>query len=185
MSIISSAVNNVEDSLNRWLEIEYADVRQANYKDYEQPIEDFLKSDRLLSKGLAESQLYYLELYFEAGVSVRKFYTMLVPEKKAIQVLNKKENINGIDIQTRRVVADSYVLRFYVGEEDAFTLEKYLPVYFFNGTNGYALLHRPSLSTLTSVEAMTPEVKRIDSAVDLYEVNITFKYLSTEQNFYS
>ena len=168
---------------DKFLEFEFADINKPNYKDYSQPVSNFLRSDKLYPSRYTREQLYYLRWVVASVGTTRRIYTALVPEFSAVETFKAEELINGIQVKTRRIVTEGYKCRFYVNEADAELMINELPqAVISNGDASETYLMRPDLSDLLSLEGIVPEVQKIEAGVDLYQVDLFIKTAVKEYN---
>lgn len=182
--LTSVNISYVEGTRDRWFECEFIDINPANYNEYKQQVSNKLRSDTLLARYTA-AQLYYISTRNFDNTKDKVYYTAIVPTLETKEIILKSEQINGVEKITRQVLAQGYNVRLYLNEADANDILTYSKTSFNIGDSiGYCYLVRPSLSPITAPESIVPEVKKIDQAVDLYEVNVFFKISTIEYNPY-
>lgn len=182
--ITSLSSDYIDGSFDRFMNIEYYDADPYNYKNFAQSISSFLRSDYLISANDA-STLYELEFQTYLTGQTWKVYTNLVPFYNNAEIDLKKDKVNGVEYPTRYINADQCNLRFYLNEVQTKELLSIYNICFnTGGSYGYTKLNRPSLSTLTAIEVLTVDARKIDVGIDLYELNIIMKHSKNEYNPY-
>jgi hypothetical protein len=184
---ISVTATEQEGSFDRMLELIYYDINPVNYKDYKQPVVNYLRSDAILAQDYTASQVYHLDFFtnFAGSAFLYKLYTLIIPQILTIDTVLEAEKVNGIDVVTRKVLKTGWRVRMYLNEQDMQLLNSRFIVQVPNIIVSKPKLYRPSLSTLTAIEDMQIESKKIDSGIDLYQVDFNFITAIIEQNPYS
>lgn len=177
--ILSLDQDKLEDTEFRLYEISYFDYNPANYNDT-QPVNDFLKKTFLLER-FAPAQLTRLFItkkedvltYDPDDFTMMQFYSMLVPVKGVSEVELNESDVNGLKVVSKSISQDTYECRFYVDKEEARLMQKFMPrcddVLFGMG------ISTVKWKTATSIERIIPEVVEVEGAVDLWQVDFSFK----------
>ena len=153
--------------------LEYADVNPDNYINGVQPINNFMIKEELLTK-YTEGNLNKLVIIatstidstFSALGNNYTFYSKLVPKITIPTVQAESDEVAGLIIESRQIAQDAQTFRCYLSGADAAIAAKYIRM---------CSLRQLWIGS-SKVEAIDavhiPRIKKIDRAVDLYEVEV-------------
>lgn len=159
--------------------LEYADINPQNYKDYQQPVSDFLKSE-VIDDVISTATLTRLQLVSPYGTT--NAYSRLIPEVQNTNWNIKQEEINGRNYTTFAHQQIYFKARFYVGETLAYNIR--LNSIGSVTASGYSATLRYNGITFTASEYFEPLISKIESAVDLYQIDCDIKTGYFTSNIY-
>lgn len=157
----------------------FYDVNSVNYKNYVQPVNDYLKSSYIVDQ-YDPSQM--IELNIDYGTGSFKFYTLLVPRNTISDIKTESANVSGIDYVSYESHQRLIDCVFYTSETNARSIKD--NARFSAGYNGGSWTVKIGGTPYVAKEFISPSIERIEEAVDLYKVTFMLKYSAREYNIF-
>jgi hypothetical protein len=190
--VIELNVDNLQPSGLRKVEMIYADINPVNYPEYIQPVSNFLKSENVYS--ILGFSAIELKLYSNAGVTIDsewttvstavvggareyKIYTKLGREIFNTTPAALTDEQQGLTYASRITSKRGARYRFYVSEQQAYLLQKYISLFVQPNASIFIndAMYGDTLNN-ENTEMIIPTIEPVESAIDLWSIDLDFYY---------
>jgi hypothetical protein len=185
--VIELNLEQLQPSGIRKVELIYADINSQNYNEYVQPVSNFCRSAEVYAS--LGSGAITLELWTQYSYSIdtewlnvvtpfNTHYSYLVYTKLAGEVINTApesltDDQNGLKYASRLTSKRGRRYRFFVSEAQAAIIQKYISMLIapYNGVTIHDTIKGDTVTNATT-EMVIPEIKQVENAVDLWQIDI-------------
>lgn len=172
--------------------LRYKDINIQNYQDEQQPVNNFHENNAIYAR-FGSAALYNITLSIEAGITLDSewttvapagtytLYTRFVPKIQIMDFQEKTDVNTGLISVTNSSRFKAFRVKFFLQETEKNVIEKYLPM--FDTHIGNVTFWYNS-TTYTSLQRIIPIIKQIETAINLYDVELLIPYEQLYKNHY-